>query len=171
VVSRCLPDYESYKYPLCLRNRIRKKARYQELLDCETKLNAVSQLEELNALRCSCLEQFLSIRQEMLRCTNNGGDENVAVSPHPDSPQNNASKEVSPVERLVQKVDFSTLLSQLTVESMQFKVIPASIGGVSIDWCVVSIFVKYRALILAVGKTLTPCFLFCNSRAIVLFQS
>jgi hypothetical protein len=49
--------------------RNRKKARYQELLDNEEKLDGYLKTEELNSKRRGCVLEFLSIREDMLRST------------------------------------------------------------------------------------------------------
>jgi hypothetical protein len=49
--------------------RNRKKARYQELLDNEQKLDGYLKTEELNNKRRSCVLDFLSIREDMLHST------------------------------------------------------------------------------------------------------
>mmetsp|Transcript_41779 Transcript_41779/g.64357 ORF Transcript_41779/g.64357 Transcript_41779/m.64357 type:complete len:416 (-) Transcript_41779:125-1372(-) len=54
--------------------RIRKKARYQELLDCEQKLIAMEKIEILRHKRAESVVRFLSIRQRMI---NNGNVESI----------------------------------------------------------------------------------------------
>ncbi|KAL3930902.1 MAG: hypothetical protein SGBAC_011563, partial [Bacillariaceae sp.] len=48
--------------------RIRKKARYQELLECEAKLQTMLQLQETEDLQRKAVETFISLRQNMIRC-------------------------------------------------------------------------------------------------------
>ena len=47
--------------------RIRKKQRYQELLDSEQKLQDLIKAEELNSQRVQSIKNFLSIREGMLQ--------------------------------------------------------------------------------------------------------
>jgi hypothetical protein len=47
-------------------HRIRKKARYQELLDCETRLEEIHEADKLQADRLARIQQFLTIRGIML---------------------------------------------------------------------------------------------------------
>lgn len=46
---------------------VRKKARYQELLDNEQKYEELSEMQELRKQRQECVRCFLSIRESMLR--------------------------------------------------------------------------------------------------------
>lgn len=48
--------------------RIRKKARYEELLECEAKLIVYKEEQERKDLCCKAIENFLSLRQNMIRC-------------------------------------------------------------------------------------------------------
>ena len=49
--------------------RIRKKARYQELLDCESRLKQVVATEELKIQRSLVLSKFLKLREHMVHVT------------------------------------------------------------------------------------------------------
>jgi hypothetical protein len=65
--------------------RNRKKARYQELLDNEQKLDGFLKTEKLNDKRRSCVLDFLSIREDMLHSTrpsdlSSGSDDTRHVS-------------------------------------------------------------------------------------------
>jgi len=48
--------------------RIRKKARYQELLECETKLQVMLQQQATEELQRKAVATFVSLRQNMIRC-------------------------------------------------------------------------------------------------------
>lgn len=47
--------------------RLRKKARYQELLDCEEKLKEVEEEDEFHESRRNCVLNFLKIREDNMR--------------------------------------------------------------------------------------------------------
>jgi hypothetical protein len=51
--------------------RIRKKARYQELLDCETRLGEIQEAEKLQSDRLTRIQRFLAVREIMLNDLSN----------------------------------------------------------------------------------------------------
>lgn len=85
MVSQCVP-FRSDNTILITLHRIRKKARYQELLDCEERLKKVHAHRDLIALRCQSVQKFLSFRKAMLLNSNHENEENhsaITDASHP----------------------------------------------------------------------------------------
>jgi hypothetical protein len=61
----------------CAQNRVRKKARYQELLDYEQKVKEMETAQELTLKRVQTIKNFVAIREGMLHQLDN---QNAAVA-------------------------------------------------------------------------------------------
>eukprot|EP00980_Cylindrotheca_fusiformis_P013041 scaffold3267_cov140-Cylindrotheca_fusiformis.AAC.3 len=118
--------------------RIRKKARYEELLECERKLKDISEQNERNELRCKAIESFLALRQNMIRCciqddamaeaAQEDGEGQPQEQEEPETPKSsNPAK--TPIN--TRPVDHEAILGHLVVENMdQFQhTIKSPTGG------------------------------------------
>lgn len=79
--------------------RVRKKARYQELLDCEQKLKDIDREEKLLNCRRQCILDFLSLREQSIHY-GNSSDESGASDSTPQASNSDPHK----IEDLVEKV-------------------------------------------------------------------
>ena len=89
VVAKCLVLFVSLTQQLILIiYRIRKKARYQELLDCETRFKDFSQSEQIKNERCLVLQKFLKLRESMVRTITANSNDTSHKENYPSPPEN-----------------------------------------------------------------------------------
>ncbi|CAJ1947877.1 unnamed protein product [Cylindrotheca closterium] len=118
--------------------RIRKKARYQELLDCETKLQILLQQQEIEELQQKAVETFISLRQNMIRCscsceqdTQDEDDEEEEALGYDYSKSSSSSFQEAPPKVLTMSVDHASILAKLVQNENQFDLQVSKIGASS----------------------------------------
>jgi hypothetical protein len=108
--------------------RVRKKARYQELLDQEEQLKQINEAEELKSQRCQSIQDFLLIRQRMLVNANDDSTtnhENYYSGPgnNRNSGESSSSEDDEKEEQAAarQQVKDDTLLSEVVENLSDFR--------------------------------------------------
>jgi hypothetical protein len=84
-------------------------------------LKSISELEETKAVQCKSIENFLALRQNMIRCNAENKQDSKAVSP----------SEETTTTTTTRSVDHSAILGHLVQDMDQFEYTITSPGGIS----------------------------------------